>query len=146
MLCSFSSAQRIGMVVRKEDLRTLLPKLSLQRLMTWKVSLVEAAVGGCESRAAAATATAARIWAECQKTCPHFLKKIGKLTAHPGMSEARGGGGRFWSHHYYSPLSPSYVWPPRNILHPQIFRPSDITVILTVLQILNIASIHGKRK
>jgi hypothetical protein len=83
------------MVVRKEDLRTLLPKLSLQRLMTWKVSLVEAAVGGCESRAAAATATAARIWAECQKTCPHFLKKIGKLTAHPGMSEARGGGADF---------------------------------------------------
>ena len=61
------------MVVRKEDLRTLLPKLSLQRLMTWKVSLVETAVGGCESRATAATATAARIWAECQKTCPQFF-------------------------------------------------------------------------
>ena len=145
MLCSFSSAQRIGMVVRKEDLRTLLPKLSLQRLMTWKVSLVETAVGGCESRAAAATATAARIWAECQKTCLHFFLKIGKLTALPGMSEA-GGGGRFWSHPYYSPPSPSYVWPPRNILHPQIFRPSDITVILTVLKILNIAWIHRKKK
>ena len=71
------------MVVRKEDLRTLLPKLSLQRLMTWKVSLVETAVGGCESRAAAATATAARIWAECQKTCLQFFLKIGKLTALP---------------------------------------------------------------
>ena len=79
------------MVVRKEDLRTLLPKLSLQRLMTWKVSLVETAVGGCESRAAAATATAARIWAECQKTCLQFFLKIGKLTALPGMSEAGGG-------------------------------------------------------
>ena len=41
------SAQRIGMVARKEDLRTLLPKLSLQRLMTWKVSLVEAAASYC---------------------------------------------------------------------------------------------------
>ena len=60
------------MVVRKEDLRTLLPKLSLQRLMTWKVSLVEAAVGGCVSRVAAATA-AARIWAKCQKTCQNIF-------------------------------------------------------------------------
>ena len=43
------------MVVRKEDLRTLLPKLSLQRLMTWKVSLVEAAVGGRRSGVEAST-------------------------------------------------------------------------------------------
>ena len=144
MLCSFSSAQRIGMVVRKEDLRTLLPKLSLQRLMTWKVSLVETAVGGCESRATAATATAARIWAECQKTCPHFFlnREIDCSSRDVGSRW----GGRFWSHPYYSPPSPSYVWPPRNILHPQIFRPSDITVILTVLKILNIAWIHRKKK
>ena len=48
------------MVARgKEDLRTLLPKLSLQRLMTWKVSLVEAAVGDCATEAAA-SATALR--------------------------------------------------------------------------------------
>ena len=63
------------MVVRKEDLRTLLPKLSLQRLMTWKVSLVEAAVGGCVSRAAAAM-VATRIWTKCQKPAKKYFKKI----------------------------------------------------------------------
>ena len=80
------------MVVRKEDLRTLLPKLSLQRLMTWKVSLVETAVGGCESRAAAATATAARIWAECQKTCPPFFFNR-EIDCSPRDVGSRWGGG-----------------------------------------------------